>query len=267
MTNSENGGPSPGAVPDYLTTPEHQPEAAKRFYEKAGYEPRDGAFCLVLDGKPALTPAKNTLAVPSEALAKAIAKEWEAQDAQIDPSTMPLTKLANSALDHVQDRRQAVIDDIVRYAGSDLICYMADDPQELMMKQMASWGPVLDWLRQGLGANFEVVYGINHVEQPEQSLQQVRLVLQDLDAFSLTSLHTMTALMGSALLMLAHTAGMFDVTSTWQSAHIDEDWQMSKWGKDAEALGRRETRWQEMQAASRFLDLLRFEPPQKAGAR
>jgi len=245
--------------PDYLNKPEHQVPAVKRFYEKADYEPRDGVFCLVLDGKPALTPAKNPLEVPSEALAKAIAMEWDQQAEQIDPAAMPLTKLANSALDHVKDRRQLVIDDIVKYAGSDLICYMAEDPQELMMKQMAAWGPVLDWLRQGLAVNFEISYGLQHIAQSDQSLGQVRLVLKDLDAFSLTSLHTMTTLMGSALLMLAHIAGMYDVTSIWQSAHIDEDWQMSKWGKDAEALARRGQRWQEMQAASRFLDLLRFE--------
>jgi len=259
MARTSDSDAASRSEPEYLNRPEHQVSAAKRFYDKAHYEPRDGVFCLLLDGKPALTPAKNAFEVPSEALAKAIAAEWEQQSEQIDPSTMPLTKLANSALDHVKDRRQEVIDDIVKYAGSDLICYMVEDPQELMMKQMASWGPVLDWLRQGLGANFEVAYGVNHVAQSEQSLGQVRLVLQDLDAFSLTSLHTMTALMGSTLLMLAHIAGMYDVTSIWQSAHIDEDWQMSKWGKDAEALARREQRWQEMQSASRFLDLLRFE--------
>ena len=259
MVNPSESDAAPRSEPDYLNKPEHQVPAAKRFYKKADYEARDGVFCLVLDGKPALTPAKNPLEVPSEALAKAIAKEWDQQTEQIDPAAMPLTKLANSALDHVKARRQEVIDDIVKYAGSDLICYMAEDPQELMMKQMAAWGPVLDWLRQGLGANFEVAYGVNHIAQSEQSLGQVRLVLNDLDAFSLTSLHTMTALMGSALLMLAHVAGMYDVTSIWQSAHIDEDWQMSKWGKDDEALARREQRWQEMQAASRFLDLLRYE--------
>jgi len=260
MTKASDSDAASRSEPEYLNRPEHQVPTAKRFYEKAHYEPRDGVFCLLLDGKPALTPAKNALEVPSEALAKAMANEWEQQAEQIDPTAMPLTKLANSALDHVDARRQEVIDDIVRYAGNDLICYMAEDPQELMMKQMATWGPVLDWLRQGLGANFEVAYGVNHMTQSEQSLGQVKLVLQDLDAFSLTSLHTMTTLMGSALLMLAHIAGMYDVTSIWQSAHIDEDWQMSKWGKDAEALARREQRWREMQAASRFLDLLRFEP-------
>lgn len=260
MTQTSTSNAAPRSEPEYLNRPEHQVPASKRFYEKVHYEPRDRVFCLLLDGKPTLTLAKNPLEVPSEALAKAMAKEWEQQGERIDPSAMPLTKLANSALDHVDARRQEVIDDIVKYAGSDLICYMAEDPQELMMKQVASWGPVLDWLRQGLGANFEVAYGVNHMTQSEQSLGQVKLVLQDLDAFSLTSIHTMTTLMGSALLTLAHIAGMYDVNSIWQSAHIDEDWQMSKWGKDAEALARRERRWREMQAASRFLDLLRFEP-------
>jgi chaperone required for assembly of F1-ATPase len=259
MANPSESDAGSRSEPEYLNKPDRQVPAGKRFYEKADYEPRDGVFCLVLDGKPTFTPAKNPLEIPSAALAKAIAKEWEQQAEQIDPSAMLLTKLANSALDHVKDRRQQVIDDIVNFAGSDLICYMAEDPQELMMKQMAAWGPALDWLRQGLAADFEVTHGINHVAQSEQSLGQVRLALKDLDAFSLTSIHTMTTLMGSALLTLAHIAGMYDVASIWQSAHIDEDWQMSKWGKDGEALARREQRWREMEAASRFLDLLRFE--------
>ena len=226
----------------------------KRFYERAAAEAADGAFQVTLDGKPVRTPAKAPLAVPSEKLAEAIAAEWQAQGEWLEPGTMPLTKLANVAIDHVEANREAVIDDIVAHAGSDLICYLAAEPQELAMRQMAQWAPVIDWLTEGLDAPFEVATGITHVTQPAQSLERVRRAIADYDAFSLAAIHAMTTLMGSALLTLAHVAGLFDLPTVWQAAHLDEDWQMARWGEEAEAKARRERAWLEMQAADKLLN-------------
>jgi chaperone required for assembly of F1-ATPase len=170
---------------------------------------------------------------------------------------MPLTRLANSAIDGVAGREAEVRADIAKYAGSDLVCYRADGPDELVRRQAECWDPILAWARDVLGARFEVATGIMPVTQPEPSKAAVAGALDRLDAFTLAPLHVMTTLTGSVLLVLAHARGHISADVAWALAHVDEDFQIGKWGWDAEARARRERRWAEMAAASRMLALLR----------
>ena len=214
------------------------------------------AFRILLDGKPIRTPAKAELAVPTQALADAIAAEWAAQGDHIDAATMPLTRLANSAIDGVAPRLAQVRADIVAFAGNDLLCYRADGPEPLVQGQSAQWDPILGWSRKALGVRFEVATGLMPIPQPEQATAAVAASLDGLDAFRLAALHVMTTLMGSALLALAHARGLLTAEAAWAAAHVDEDFQISQWGEDAEAAARRGRRWAEMRAASRMLTLL-----------
>lgn len=227
-----------------------------RFYKEVAIGPVADGWHILLDTRPARTPGEAGLVLPSEVLAKEIAEEWRKQEDKIDPQSMPLTKLANTAIDGVAERVDEVVDATMAYAASDLICYRAEGPDGLVMKQMALWGPVIDWLVQFLGAEFEVAAGVVHVEQPPEALARVRNVIEPYDPFSLVALHTMASLTGSTLLTLAHVAGLFDLQATWTAAHVDEDWQISQWGRDEEAAARRERRWAEMEAASRFFALV-----------
>ncbi len=229
---------------------------AKRFYQQVttGTEGGGGAV-LLLDGKPVRTPGKAALRLPTRALAEAIAEEWRAQGERIDPLTMPLTRLANSAIDGVAGREQAVIDDIVAHAGSDLVCYRAGGPDGLVKAQQTHWDPVLAWARTALGAPLFLAEGVAHVAQPETSLARLRETLLGRDAFSLAALHVMTGLTGSALLALAVAQGRLTPEAAWEAAHVDEDWQISKWGQDAEAAERRKNRWRDFAAATRALPL------------
>jgi len=213
-------------------------------------------YRVLLDGKPVRTPAKALLALPTRALAEAVAGEWEAQQELIDPAAMPLTRLANSAIDGVREREAEVRADMVRYAGSDLLCYRATEPEELVRRQAELWDPVLAWGREALGARLEVAKGLMPVTQPEAAQRAVGRALDGEDAFALAALHVMTTLTGSALLALAHAQGRLTVEQAWAAAHVDEDWQIGTWGRDAEAAARRQRRWSEMQAASRMLALL-----------
>jgi chaperone required for assembly of F1-ATPase len=214
------------------------------------------AYRILLDGKAVRTPAKAPLAVPTRALAEAIAAEWQAQRERIDPATMPLTKLANSALDGVRGREGEVRADIVKYAASDLVCYRAGEPEGLVRRQAELWDPVLAWSRDALGARFEVAEGLMPVAQPEVARSVIARALEGVDAFALAALHVMTTLTGSALLALAHARGRLSAEAAWAAAHVDEDWQISQWREDAEAAARRGRRWTEMLAASRLLALL-----------
>ena len=178
-------------------------QSTKRFYKEVTTVPQDDGVAVLLDGKLIRTPAKAMLAVPSQALADAIAEEWLAQDERINPESMRLTKLANIAIDGVRGREAAVLDDLIAFAGSDLLCYRADAPEGLIAKQNEHWDSVLTWAKQELGAPFRLAQGVGHVAQPQASLDAIKERLEDFDAFSLAALHVMTTLTGSALLALA----------------------------------------------------------------
>ena len=231
----------------------------KRFYREAGVVAREGAFALVLDGRGAKTPGKRALALPTRALAEAIAGEWAGQGDFIDPRAMPLTRLANSAIDAVAHAMEATRADIAAYAGSDLLCYRAEAPEELVTLQAAAHDPVLEWGREALGAGFVVTHGIIHVPQPEPALTAIRAALEAIaDPLALASLHVMTTLTGSAILALAISHGRLRADEAWRAAHVDEDFQIGQWGEDDEAMVRRAARWREMQAAAEMLRLSRM---------
>jgi chaperone required for assembly of F1-ATPase len=230
----------------------------KRFYKDVTIKDEEGgAASLLLDGKPVRTPGKALLAMPKRALAEAAAEEWRAQQDRIDPSTMPLTKLANSAIDGVRGREQTVIDDILKYAGSDLLCYRAEGPKGLVASQTKHWDPVLAWAKSTLDVPLNLAEGVVHVAQPQASLERIRRALADLDPFSLAALHVMTTLTGSALIALAVLRGRLTPEQAWQAAHVDEDFQISQWGEDAEAAHRRANSRRDFDAAARVLETLR----------
>ena len=230
-----------------------------RFYAHAGVErdaARPDAFAVLLDGRGVRTPKKGRLAVPSRALAEAIAAEWNGQGERIDPRSMPLTRLANTVIDGVVGREVEVRADVGKYAGSDLVCYRAEAPAALAARQARAWDEVLAWARRDLGACLGLAAGVMPVSQPREALDAVAKVLAQLDPYRLAALHVMTTLTGSVLLALAVVKGRLDAADAWARAHIDEDWQIERWGEDAEAAARRRERWREMEAAARLLALL-----------
>ncbi len=228
-----------------------RPQLPRRFYRAAGVGEAEGEFRLLLDGRPARTPARHVLAVPTRALAQAIAQEWEAQRERIDPARMPLTRLVNSILDGVRTAAAPVAAEIAKYLASDLLFYRADVPG-LTARQAALWDPILDWAREEFGANFVLSQGVVFVEQPPAALAAARRAIPD-DPWRLGALHAMTTLTGSALLAFAVLRGRLGVEDAWHAAHVDEDWNFEQWGRDALALERRAFRFAEMQAAAGLL--------------
>ena len=230
-----------------------RPARPKRFYEAAGVQEGEGGYVLALDGRPARTPARSPLALPTRALAEAVAAEWEAQVGTIDPAAMPLTRLANSAIDGVAPRREAVLDDLAAYAGTDLVVYRAGSPDSLVAAQAAAWDPVLDWAREALGVRYILGEGVMHVAQDEDSLETVRAALRATEGpFRLAALHALTTLAGSVLIALGTARGRLTPEEGWLAANVDEDFQARVWGYDAEAAARRAAREAEFLAAGRM---------------
>ena len=215
-----------------------------------------GRAALLLDGKPVRTPGKAPLSVPAHGLGQAIADEWRAQGDHIDPRTMPLTKLANTAIDGIEGRSEAVVDDIMAHAKSDLLCYRASGPEGLVAAQGQHWDPLIAWAKDGLHAPLTLAQGIVHVAQADGSMAAIRNEIEGFDAFGLAALHVMTTLTGSALLALAVALKRLSPEEAWAAAHVDEDWQAGQWGEDAEAKARRdEPARRDFDAASRMLEL------------
>lgn len=227
----------------------------RRFYAAVTTVAEADGHILKLDGRAVRTPGKRVLTVRAGALATALAAEWAAQGERIDPATMPLTRLANTVVDGVVGREPALVDDLVAYAGHDLVCYRAEGPAELAARQAEHWDPLIAWAETALGSRFVPALGIMPVTQPEAALAGVRSALAPFDAFRLAALHVMTTLMGSCLLALAHATGHLTLKAAWTAAHVDEDWQIARWGEVPEATARRARRRQDMEAASRFLAL------------
>lgn len=214
-------------------------------------EPEEGGFTLRLDGMRAMTPGKKPLAVPDPALAEAIAAEWRAQADTIEPGSMPVTRLANTAIDGVAFRLADVREEICAYAGSDLLCYRAAEPEALAARQNEAWNPVIAWAEQRFGVRFALAEGMVHVAQPDAAMAALaaELRLYD-DPFRLAGLHLATTLSGSAILALALAEGAIDVEAAWRAAHVDEDWNVDRWGVDAEAADRRARRYTDFRAAA-----------------
>lgn len=228
----------------------------KRFYKEATVGAVEGGYAVLLDGKQVNTPLRQKLMLPTEAAAQIVAEEFARQTVYIDPADMPATRLVNTAIDGVASEMQAVQEEILRFAGSDLLCYRAENPQELVDRQRENWDPLLDWMAS-LGASFEIVEGLMHVAQSRQALAafgaHLRLVS---DPVALASLHVMTTLCGSAITGLALFKGEIDVDTAWKVAHIDEDWTNEQWGTDEEAMVRRTWREREIRAADEIVKAL-----------
>ncbi len=227
----------------------------KRFYTRVSVTDAAPCYSVLLDDRPIRTPRKHQLALPSRALADAIASEWAAQDKSIDPATMPLTRIANTTIDGVTERTSDVAADVVHYAASDALLYRADHPQGLVDRQTAQWSPIVQWAQSRLDMPLAVTRSLMAVSQPA-GLKPAFLALIPQQPFALAALHAITTLTGSAILALAVLEKHLTPEAAWEAAHVDEDWQISQWGADSEAEKRRAFRWQEMKAAADTLKLL-----------
>jgi chaperone required for assembly of F1-ATPase len=227
-----------------------RPPPVGRFYKGVEVREADGRHALLLDGRGARTPGRNPLSATSQPLMLEVAEEWQRQRETIDPAKMPLTRLLNSAIDGVVHTMAETRADILSYAGSDLLCYRAEEPDTLVARQARAFDPVLRWAAESLGARFNVTTGVMHVAQPPEAWVAIGAAVDAYDdPVAVAGLSVLTTLTGSALLALAVARGFLSAEAAWHAAHVDEDFQAERWGADGEAMVRREGRWREFEAA------------------
>lgn len=228
----------------------------KRFWKQAEVVAEAAGWGVALDGKPVRTPARKPLVVPTGALAEAIAAEWNGAGERVDPLAMPLTGLANAAIDRVGADPASFAEGLARYGESDLACYRAEAPQALAVRQARSWDSLLAWARRRFDVDFATTVGILHVPQPRATVQRLAHAVASLDPFRLAGLSPLVTIGGSLVAALAVLERALEPAQAWEAVTIDERWQAEQWGSDSEAEAALEARRRDFMAAARFLDLL-----------
>jgi chaperone required for assembly of F1-ATPase len=228
----------------------------KRFWKEVSVEPEGEGWTIKLDGRPIKTPARAPLETPTEALAEAIAEEWRAVGETIEPRAMPLTGLANAAIDRVAPAKQAFADNLANYAEADLACYRAEGPRELLDRQEEQWDELLGWARRRFDVDFVTTSGLLHVAQPSATVERLSHAIATLDPFRLAGLSPLVTIGGSLVAPLAILEEAITSDEAWQAVSIDDRWQLEQWGADADAETALENRRRDFLAAARFLDLL-----------
>jgi len=228
----------------------------KHFWTKVEVRPEEGGWGVWLDGRPVRTPARAALVVPGETLAQAIAEEWRAAPETVDPRAMPLTGLANAAIDRIAPDRQAFASGLAKYAEADLACYRSEWPPELASRQAEAWDALLGWARRRFDVDFATTSGLLHVPQAQATVDRLAHEVASLDAFRLAGLSPLVTIGGSLLAALAVLEKALTVDQAWAAVSIDEVWQLEQWGADAEAELALDNRRRDFLAAARFLELL-----------
>ena len=235
---------------------------ARRFWKSAEIRPEADGWAVYLDGRPVRTPGRQPLVTPTRAMAEAVAEEWGAQGKRVDPTSMPVTRSVNSAIDMVVPQKDAVIAALTAYGETDLLCYRAESPDTLTSRQAKAWDPLLDWAHQTFGARLVPVAGVMPQPQDRAALARLSAPVEAMDAFALTGFHDLVMLSGSLVLALAVVRGRLSAVTAWDVSRIDEEYQAELWGRDEEAETAAAIRRDAFRAAERFVALSRGEPRQ-----
>lgn len=231
----------------------------RRFWKDVLLDPAEGGFALRLDHRPVRTPAGAACVLPTRPLAEAVAAEWQAQAAHVDPLAMPLTRSANSAIDRVMPDPRPVAETVAAFGATDLVCYRAPHPEGLKRREAEAWDPLVAWAAEDLGAPLILVEGVMHVPQPPQALARLGDAVRSHDPWELTALHELVTLSGSLVIGLAVSHGRIDPEAAWAASRVDEAWNIEEWGEDAEAAAQAERRRRDFLIAAWMMELLRAE--------
>lgn len=236
----------------------------KRFYKTTGVAAGEDGFRVLLDGRAVKTPARKDLVLPVEGLAEAVAEEWDAQEDEIAPDAMPITRLATTAVDRMPELRDAAIQEVSDYAGTDLVCYRAADPDDLVKRQHQAWQPALDWMEKRYGLAFEVTVSLLPQQQPEATLRGVRSIVDAIEDWPLVGVHGATTRLGSVVLALALWHSEIDADGAVDASLLDALFEIERWGEERDATRRHAALRQEIRAVARYLQHLPPDRPRGA---
>ena len=233
-------------------------KGAGRFYKSVDVIELDsGKWQVRLDARPAKTPAGNLLEMPTQALAEAVAGEWGAQTGEMRPESMPLTRIANTALDRIAVQRETAIAELMRFAATDLLCFRAHEPERLVELEAAAWDPLLEWLGEQYGVGLRISTGIAAVRQDPDDLGTLESFVLRFDDFAMAGVVAAAQLLGSAVLALGLFEGRITADQAIEAAEVDSAYQQQVWGQDPLLSSSNHKRLQELSVIAQFLGLAR----------
>eukprot|EP00898_Chlorokybus_atmophyticus_P008007 jgi/Chlat1/8207/Chrsp76S07642 len=202
----------------------------QRIYKHVDIQPLGDGFTVTLDGRALQTPRKRPLCVPTRALALAVAAEWEWQSAtHVRPFTMPLMKLATTAIDQVAPDVENVISQVVEYADDDAICCRAESGP-LAERQKELWDPLVQWSREDLGVELAVSDSIFGVRQPKAALDSIAQMLRPMTSWEISAIESLAGAARSVVIALAVVKGRLSMDEALQVIRCEEDYQTKEWG-------------------------------------
>jgi chaperone required for assembly of F1-ATPase len=232
-----------------------QPAQMKRFWKDVATKPLEGGWRVTLDGRPIRTQGGQPQIVPTAVLAEAMAGEWRAQGEEVDPQAFPLRDLADYAIDHVRADRAGTIARLISYAETDTLCYRADPDEPLYRRQRELWEPLVTAFEARHGVRLERVHGVIHRPQPAETIERLRVALEQQDDFALSALSTLAPLAASLTIALTALEPGANIPALFAAANCEQDWQAELWGWDTLAEQARARRLAGFEAAAQFARL------------
>ncbi|MGY8986546.1 MAG: ATP12 family chaperone protein [Sphingomonadales bacterium] len=232
----------------------------RKFYKKVSTSQVEDGFLILLDGKPIKSPLGNIISVPTEDLAKAILGEWDVEGDEINPEIMLLTRFANTNFDKVRPQREAIVGEVSAFGGSDLLCYRASTPDDLVEAQSKEWDLILIWLKEELDVGLKTTSNVLHIEQNLEDLAKLQAIVNSLDTFILSAFYSVTSILGSLVLALALLKKKINVDEAWCASRVDENYQINAWGENLETMQKNKNDYKVLKSAVKFIKLATIFP-------
>ncbi|KAM7512545.1 hypothetical protein LguiB_011420 [Lonicera macranthoides] len=209
----------------------------KRFYKQVTTREADdgNGWTVMLDYRTLKTPSKRPLKCPTITLAKAIAAEWDYQEIDgIRPFTMPLMKLACTALERVPLTRPKIIEHLLKKFHQDLVFCRAPGDDDLTIgvleRQMEKIDPLLEWVESEFGFTPAVYSSFFGGKQEDGLVNAIESVLKKTDDCELAAIDAMAAAAHSLVISIAVFRGRLEIEEAIELVRLEEDLQVDRWG-------------------------------------
>ena len=229
----------------------------KKFWEKVSIKKiSSDSFCVMLDKRILKTPLKRDLILPNLNLAEEIVKEWDQDSKKINTESMIFYGLISTSLDKIIDNKNLYINDILDYVDTDLICYRAESPKELVELQKNKWDPIILFIEKYIGIKVQVFQGIFPKKQHTTVHTKLTNLINQFSIFEISVLHRITNITGSIFLSLCVLKKDISKKEVFELSVLDELWQSENWGFDEEISQKRKEISIELNRSIFFLECL-----------
>ena len=193
-------------------------------------EQNNNLFLIYLDENCLKSDQGNNIKVPAR-LADEIVREWNTDGKINSIKNSFFTKFCFSVIDMNKKDRESALSQLIAYGNCDPICYIADEPKKLHIKQKKLYDPLIDWAQKALSIKLNTGAGLLFIEQPLPNSGNIKKFLEELDNFHLTIIHELTKTLGSLFTSLALHNNIISSELAWEVANVEDNFRIDVWGE------------------------------------